>query len=178
MNFALLGDDPAVLAAGSGHRAASRSITVECGDASSVRIDRRIVSLRSGSADSADLGPDPDRERRRRGDCLRRRTGDAGGCQANRRRGKTAVIVPQASQGSTWIYELGLIRDEGHVSLVPVFVDRLRPTLHILREAIDSGALGRLLYLQIDREVVPEESHGGAGPADEESSRRFAAARR
>jgi hypothetical protein len=76
--------------------------------------------------------------------------------------GKPLIILPRASQGSTWIYELGLIRDEGHVSLIPVFIDRLRPTLHSLREAIDSGSLGRLLYLQIDREVVPEQSHGGA----------------
>jgi predicted dehydrogenase len=75
--------------------------------------------------------------------------------------GKPLIILPQASQGSTWIYELGLIRDEGHVSLVPVFVDRLRPTLPKLREVVDTGTLGRLLYLQIDREIVPEQSHGG-----------------
>jgi len=76
--------------------------------------------------------------------------------------GKPLVILPKASQGSTWIYELGLIRDEGHVSLVPVFADRLRPPLHTLRAAIDAGVLGRLLYLQIDREVVPEQTDGGA----------------
>jgi predicted dehydrogenase len=75
--------------------------------------------------------------------------------------GKPLVILPQARQGSTWIYELALIRDEGHVSLIPVFADRLRPTLRLLQEAIDSGALGRLLYLQIDLEVVPERADGG-----------------
>jgi predicted dehydrogenase len=74
--------------------------------------------------------------------------------------GKALIILPQASQGSTWIYELGLIRDEGHVSLVPVFSERLRPTIRAIHEALDSGALGRLLYLQIDREIVPE-----GGPA-------------
>jgi predicted dehydrogenase len=74
--------------------------------------------------------------------------------------GKPLVILPQASQGSTWIYELGLIRDEGHVSLVPLFADRLRPMLRTMQQAINSGALGRLLYVQIDREVVAEQTDG------------------
>ena len=75
--------------------------------------------------------------------------------------GKPLVILPQVRQGSTWIYELGLIRDEGHVSLVPAFADRVRPTMRALHDAIDAGALGRLLYLQIDREIVPEQTEGG-----------------
>ena len=77
--------------------------------------------------------------------------------------GKRLVIFPRGSQGSTWIYELGLIRDEGRASLVPVFADRLRPAFRLLHETIDSGILGRLLYLQIDREIVPQEP--GSGPA-------------
>ena len=31
--------------------------------------------------------------------------------------GKPLVIYPQGTQGSTWIYELGLIRDEGRTSI-------------------------------------------------------------
>jgi hypothetical protein len=75
--------------------------------------------------------------------------------------GKPLVIYPQGTQGSTWIYELGLIRDEGRTSIVPVFADRLRPSFRLLREAIDSELLGRLLYLQIDREIVPAQTADG-----------------
>ena len=77
--------------------------------------------------------------------------------------GKPLVIFPQGRQGSTWIYELGLIRDEGRTSIVPVFADRLRPTFRLLQETIDSGLLGRVLYLQIDREIVPTQT--AEGPA-------------
>ncbi len=77
--------------------------------------------------------------------------------------GKPLVIYPQGTQGSTWIYELGLIRDEGRTSIVPVFADRLRPTFRLLQETIDSGLLGRVLYLQIDREIVPTQT--AEGPA-------------
>jgi hypothetical protein len=75
--------------------------------------------------------------------------------------GKPLVIFPRGSQGSTWIYELGLIRDEGRTSLVPVFADRLRPVFGTLVETIDAGALGRLLYLQIDREIVARQADDG-----------------
>jgi predicted dehydrogenase len=75
--------------------------------------------------------------------------------------GKPLFIFPRGDQGSTWIYELGLIRDEGRAMLLPIFLDRLRPTFRRLQETIDSGALGRLLYLQIDRAIVPEQAGGG-----------------
>jgi predicted dehydrogenase len=75
--------------------------------------------------------------------------------------GMRLVIFPRSAQGSTWIYELGLIRDEGRTSLAPVFFDRLRPAFRKLREMIASGELGRLLYLQIDREIVAHQADGG-----------------
>ncbi len=75
--------------------------------------------------------------------------------------GKPLIIFPRGSQGSTWIYELGLIRDEGRSSLVPVFGDRLRPAFRTLHETIGSGTLGRLLFLQIDREIVPQQTEDG-----------------
>ena len=77
--------------------------------------------------------------------------------------GKPLVIYPQGTQGSTWIYELGLIRDEGHTRIAPVFADRLRPSFSLLRQTIDSGLIGRVLYLQIDREIVPTQT--AEGPA-------------
>lgn len=76
--------------------------------------------------------------------------------------GKPLAIFPRSGQGSTWIYELGLVRDEGRTSLVPIFADRLRRTYGLVRECINSDALGRVLYLQIDREIVPREVEGGA----------------
>lgn len=75
--------------------------------------------------------------------------------------GLPLVIYPRGDQGSTWVYELGLIRDEGRTTLVPVFSDRLRPTFRTLKETVDSGALGRLLYLQLDREIVAQASDDG-----------------
>jgi predicted dehydrogenase len=75
--------------------------------------------------------------------------------------GKPIVIFPHGAQGSTWIYELGLIRDEGHTALVPVFADRLRPVFRTLLGTIDTGALGRLLFLQIDREIVAHDADDG-----------------
>jgi len=75
--------------------------------------------------------------------------------------GMRLVIFPRGAQGSTWIYELGLIRDEGRTSLVPVFGDRLRPTFQVLYETIASGALDRILYLQIEREIVSQQTDGG-----------------
>jgi predicted dehydrogenase len=75
--------------------------------------------------------------------------------------GMRLVIFPRSGQGSTWIYELGLIRDEGRTSLAPVFDDRLRPIFQVLHETIDSGALDRILYLQIDREIVAQPTDGG-----------------
>jgi hypothetical protein len=76
--------------------------------------------------------------------------------------GKSLVIFPRGAQGSTWIYELGLIRDEGRVELAPVFVDRLRATLRAIDELIAAGSLGRLLYLRIDREIAQRDSGGNA----------------
>jgi predicted dehydrogenase len=76
--------------------------------------------------------------------------------------GKPLYIFPRGAQGSTWIYELGLIRDEGRTSIVPIFPDRLRPAFHRLRDSIHAGDLGRLLYLEIDRELVPHAPEGGA----------------
>ena len=69
--------------------------------------------------------------------------------------GKSLVIFPKSSQGSTWIYELGLIRDEGRTSLAPVFIDRMRPEFQALRDAVTAPEAGRILYLRIDRDIVP-----------------------
>jgi hypothetical protein len=78
--------------------------------------------------------------------------------------GKSLVIFPRGAQGSTWMYELSLIRDAGTAPLVCPFVDRLRPELQLLRTAVESGALGRILYLRLDREIAPDASPGEGPP--------------
>jgi predicted dehydrogenase len=78
--------------------------------------------------------------------------------------GKSLVIFPRGDQGSTWIYELSLIRDVGAASLACVFVDRLRPEFEALRTAARTGALGRILYLRLEREIPPQHPHGDGPP--------------
>lgn len=76
--------------------------------------------------------------------------------------GNRLLIFPRSAQGSTWIYELSLIRDEGNAWIAPIFVDRALPGFQRIRAAMDAGQLGRPLYLRIDREI--RAGGEGAGP--------------
>jgi predicted dehydrogenase len=76
--------------------------------------------------------------------------------------GKPLLILPRSAQGSTWIYELSLIRDEGNAWIAPIFIDRALPGFQSLRAAIEAGQLGRPLYLRIDREIRAENGAAGA----------------
>jgi hypothetical protein len=67
--------------------------------------------------------------------------------------GSPLLILPRSAQGSTWIYELSLIRDEGNAWIAPIFVDRNLPGFQKIGELLRAGALGRPLYLRIDREI-------------------------
>jgi predicted dehydrogenase len=159
MNFALLGDDPAVLplvraiARHQQHRIESAALVGSLErellrSAPGLRIlpgwDRILIA---GDVDAVLVcGVEP---------------AALEGAKQLAAAGKPLVIFPRGAQGSTWIYELGLIRDEGRSALVPVFADRLRPAFATLHETIDLGILGRLLFLQIDREIVAEQADGG-----------------
>jgi predicted dehydrogenase len=77
--------------------------------------------------------------------------------------GNPLMILPRSAQGSTWIYELSLIRDEGNAWIVPIFVDRALPGFERIRAAIDAGALGRPLYFRIDREMQTAADTGHPG---------------
>lgn len=159
MNFALLGDDPAVLplvraiARHQQHRIESAALVGSLErellrSAPGLRIlpgwDRILIA---GDVDAVVVcGVEP---------------AALEGAKQLAAAGKPLVIFPRGAQGSTWIYELGLIRDEGRSSLVPVFADRLRPAFGTLHETIDLGILGRLLFLQIDREIVAEQADDG-----------------
>jgi predicted dehydrogenase len=75
--------------------------------------------------------------------------------------GNRLLILPRSAQGSTWIYELSLIRDEGNAWIAPIFVDRALPGFQRIRAALDAGLLGRPLYLRIDREIRAESDAAG-----------------
>jgi predicted dehydrogenase len=82
--------------------------------------------------------------------------------------GRTLVIFPRSRQGSTWIYELALVRDEKRIPLIPVFAHWSRPEFGRVREAITSGLLGRVLYLRVDREIVPPRIDDGPALLNQE----------
>jgi hypothetical protein len=75
--------------------------------------------------------------------------------------GNRLLILPRSAQGSTWIYELSLIRDEGNAWIAPIFVDRALPGFRSIHAAIGAGHLGRLRYLRLDREIGPDVDAGG-----------------
>ena len=61
------------------------------------------------------------------------------------------LFLPQADQGSTYIYELSLVRDDNHVLICPAFWHHCDQALIRLREQIRSGSLGPPRLLQFDR---------------------------
>lgn len=74
--------------------------------------------------------------------------------------GKPLVLVPEAAQGSAFIYELTLIRDDTNVVLFPAFPLRFDPSLRRLQELVREGALGEIVHLQMERELPPSSSSG------------------
>ena len=69
------------------------------------------------------------------------------------------LFVPRADQGSTFAYELSLIRDDNHVSIWPLFWHRFDSAAIRLKQAIQNGELGRIQFLQLQR-VVSQSSPG------------------
>ncbi len=63
------------------------------------------------------------------------------------------LFVPFAEQGSTYIYELSLIRDDNRVDLWPLFWHRYDQAVIQLKKAIDDGELGRIQFLQLQRAI-------------------------
>lgn len=68
--------------------------------------------------------------------------------------GQRLLFLPSASQGSTFIYELSLIRDDNRVSLMPAVWHRCDPVLMSLRDTLRAGSLGQVHLLQFHREFV------------------------
>lgn len=73
--------------------------------------------------------------------------------------GQSLLFLPSAAQGSTFIYELSLIRDDNRVAIWPAVWHRCDPALRQLRESIREASLGQVQLVQLQREMVQ------AGPA-------------
>jgi predicted dehydrogenase len=157
MNFALLGDDPAVLplvraiVARSGHRlthAAQGGETLRAvGElASGVRFHSRWEDLLLDAGIDAVIVAGSDS-----------RTLE--GARQLATAGKALILFPQAEQGSAFVYEMTLIRDDARALLFPAFPRRIHPLVRRLRELIDEGAVGPVLHLEMEREIQkpPEE---------------------
>lgn len=65
------------------------------------------------------------------------------------------ILLPAAAQGSAFLYELSLIRDDRQVPLCPLFPLRRHPLLNRLREILDENQLGELLQLTLERHLPP-----------------------
>ena len=63
------------------------------------------------------------------------------------------VFIPRAAQGSTFAYELSLIRDDNNVLLLPLFWHRFDAAVMRLKQAIQAGELGKVQFLQLQRMI-------------------------
>ena len=167
MNFALLGDDPAVLplvraiAANSEHtlrHAAvleqTRRAVVELVPAVKVHSDWAPL-LTDGPVDAVIVAG-------ARSDVLE-------GARQLASAGTAVLLLPSADQGSAFLYELALIRDETQALLLPLFPRRAHPLRAAARERIAAGPVGRLLHLQLERAL---ERRGSPALLSDEDVRR------
>lgn len=68
------------------------------------------------------------------------------------------LFVPLAAQGSTFIYELSLIRDDNHVTLYPLMWHRFDSAVVHLCRALREGQIGRVQFLQLQRSLARSTS--------------------
>ena len=74
--------------------------------------------------------------------------------------GRSLMIFPLASQGLAFVYELTLIRDDALVALCPAFLPRFEPAVVVLRGLIEAGELGQLMHLQFERAHISANDTG------------------
>ena len=151
MNFALLGDDPAVMsligaiAADSGHSLSHAALTTKIlpdvlQSVPAVRVVpqwEELLAVEEVDAVIIAGHQEPILE----------------GAKKLAAAGKSLLLFLDAGQGLTFIYELTLIRDDAHVVLFPAFPWRLDPQVDRMRRLIEGGGLGRLLHLQLERDL-------------------------
>jgi predicted dehydrogenase len=150
MNFALLGDDPAVIplvtaiAAHPGHQLTRASLVGETTLSALSQIVPGVAVadgweewVSSPVVDTVIVAGD-----------------DEAVLEAARKlaaAGRSLMIIPLASQGLAFVYELTLIRDDALVALCPAFLPRFEPAVVALKTLIEAGELGQLMHLQFER---------------------------
>ena len=67
--------------------------------------------------------------------------------------GKSLLIFPDIRQDSAWIYEMSLVRDDSQAVMIPVFPLRENSHVHNLQAILAAGRIGKVLHLQFDREI-------------------------
>ncbi len=72
--------------------------------------------------------------------------------------GKPLLIVPRLAFGAACAYELSLIRDDSHVTLMPAFEHRFDPELVSLSKRLANGEQGAIRRLQVDRVLTSPTS--------------------
>ncbi len=158
MNFALLGDDPAVvplvaaIAARSGHRLTQVSLV----GATTLSALSQIVPAMSVADGWEEWVSSPNI------DVVIVAGNDDVVLEAARKlaaAGRSLMILPAAGQGLAFVYELTLIRDDAHITLCPAFLQRFEPAVVALKELIEAGELGRLTHLQFERtQFAPDDT--------------------
>ena len=80
--------------------------------------------------------------------------------------GQSILFLPQADQGSTFLYELSLIQDDNRVKLLPALVHRRDRPFMRLRELLRDGSLGAVQLIQFEREVSSPSATGALPQTD------------
>jgi len=75
--------------------------------------------------------------------------------------GRSLALVPQASQGSAFIYELTLTHDDNRVRLAPVQHLPAHPLAAKLNDAIGRGELGQIMLLRIEHSFPAATQQAG-----------------
>ena len=91
--------------------------------------------------------------------------GDSDNIQAGAKQlavdGRPLALIPQASQGSAFIYELTLTHDDNRVPLLPVSSLPVHPLVIKLHEAIRRGDLGKVVLQRVERSVAADSQKSG-----------------
>lgn len=159
MNFALLGNDPAVLPLVSAIAADSRQVLTHAAVPGDLQGELMRLARRAricGNWDELLL-----EERLDAVIVAGHEDGVLEGARQLAAAGKPLVILPQAGQGLDWVYQLTLVRDDTQVVLIPVFPQQSLPAVRRARELIRDETIGTLLHLQFEREHPPAEPAPG-----------------
>jgi len=78
--------------------------------------------------------------------------------------GRPLALLPQAGQGSAFIYELSLTHDDNQVPLVPIPRLEVHPLSRQLKRLVETGELGQLILLRLERKIPSRQPTAGSSP--------------